>query len=292
MTQKMRNRQFRQLRDFINEKQIEENELILIGGDMNQDKFREGDGEEAYEKMLQFLGAASFNDATNGPQYTYDTNKNALVQHIHGQDSGYAELLDYIFYDAYGLKPNSESSCEILIPMSTVVNDTDDYKSMLSDHFPVTCTISYPSNVAAPTPGFQWGFQYQAEVEIQKASVCDADTWGAGDSDPYVKVTISKNGVEQTCGKTKTKNGTNEPVWNEMIFCQGVEFNNSDKVVISFYVYDDDSWGNGGANFIGSGEIEIDPSGGNYNDEVKLTNGDCNKDGEDGNLQFNIHFIS
>ena len=86
---------------------------------------------------------------------------------------------------------------------------------MLSDHLPVTCNILYPTaNLSEPNHDCCMFF---AEVMVLRASVCHADSWGAGDSDPYVSVRISINDSDHECDRTTTKSETNNPTWNEMM---------------------------------------------------------------------------
>lgn len=288
-SQSDREEQFWQTRRMIDYKNINMNELVLVGGDMNTNRYAYENGEENYQLMLQLLGASGFK--TNGNYlYTYDTVVNPLTASKYEGET-HQELLDYMFYDTESVTPFDESSCEIIRPVGTVITDTNDPRSMLSDHLPVTCNISYPT---ANNPSPSDDPMFFAEVTVRRARVCDADitsgfTPGSGDSDPYVDVRIHINGSEHECDKTSTIDNTNDPEWNEIISCSNVQFQATDRVLISFDAYDDDSWLNGGPDFIGTGVIAVNPIGGDFSSRVPLAYGNCNEDGADGHLFFSVH---
>jgi len=283
-SQSDRDDQFIQTRSLIDQKQINSNELILIGGDFNQNKYAEENGQENYENMLGTLHAAAFERNEDQFNYTYDTVANALTRSKYYEGETHQELLDYILYDTESVIPNDESSCEIIRPVSTITDDTDDPKSMLSDHLPVTCTISYTTE--NPNPPTSDSPMFFAEVTVRRASVCQADTWGGGYSDTFINIRIFKNGeVQAGCGTTTTINDTNDPVWEEMISCSNVQFQATDRILITFDAYDGDSGFNGSADFIGTGSIAVTPSGVDFNGDVKLEHGDCD---ENGHLEYRI----
>jgi endonuclease/exonuclease/phosphatase family metal-dependent hydrolase len=93
-SQSDREEQFWQTRRMIDYKNINMNELVLVGGDMNTNRYAYENGEENYQTMLQLLGAAGF--VTNGNyQYTYDTVMNPLTASTYEEETQ-QELLDYM----------------------------------------------------------------------------------------------------------------------------------------------------------------------------------------------------
>jgi len=275
-SQSDREEQFRLTRRMIDGKHINTNELVLVGGDMNTNKYAYGNGEEIYRGMLQLLHADVFD--TGGNRYTYDTEANALTASKYDEGVTHQELLDYILYDQYSVNPFDESSCEIIIPIAPGFPDSTGPESMLSDHLPVTCNILYPT--ANPNPPPSDGPMFFAEVTVQRASVCDADSAGGGYSDPYVDVRIHINDSEHECGKTSTIDETNDPAWDETISCSNVQFQATDRVLISFYAYDDDSFLSGGPDFIGTGVTAVNPNGEDFAGHVPLAYGNCNENGQ------------
>lgn len=124
----IREKQFTQLKKFIDDLNIPENEPVLIGGDMNVDKNK---FPEEYKNMKKSLDVT--HPAVSGNAYTYDHRTNDLA------GDNVNEFLDYIFYANNHKKPTSSSN---IVIMHKAVNGwkggpfkTEKYD--LSDHYAI-----------------------------------------------------------------------------------------------------------------------------------------------------------
>merc|ERR1712129_471004 len=72
------------------------------------------------------------------------------------------------------------------------------------------------------------------------------------------------------------------------ISCSNV-LKTTDRVLISFDAYDDDSGLNGGPDFIGEGDIGLNPNGEEHSGRVTLAHGNCD---ENGHLFYTISYIT
>jgi len=139
--------QFNIVKDFVDSKDIPSNELVLLGGDFNEEKDCSSNtcnGTEAYctnqtyyNEMIEILSA----DVPTylGDGYTYDTEQNTLLKGLYsGEDCDYYQYtLDYIFYSKEEhMMPSEESTCEVVYPLD------GDKGIDLSDHLPVSCIFS------------------------------------------------------------------------------------------------------------------------------------------------------
>jgi len=298
-SQSDREEQFWQTRRMIDYKNINMNELVLVGGDMNTNRYADeheameenvrsnGEwitGEQNYNLMRELLGAGAFNTIGNY-NFTYDTVENPLTRSKYEVGEIHRQLLDYMLYDQHGLLPYQESFCEIIKPVDA---DIGYHEGMLSDHLPVTCNILYPTG-NHPDHSPSDSAMFFAEVTILRATVCDADYLGGGASDSYIDVRIHVNDEDHECGKTSTIDNTNNPEWNEDISCSNYPFQATDRVLISFHAYDDDSSVIAVTNFIGTGITAVNPMGEDFEGRVTLEYGNCNEIGEVGHLFFNVH---
>ena len=146
----VRVKQFEKVRGFVDSKAIPSDELVLLGGDFNEDKdcrLRrcEGgakcEGQAYYNEMLNIL-SASVPDAASNITFTYDTENNDLLKSLYaGSDcETYQYTLDYIFSSDTNLIPTNSSYCEVLRPLASD-------GTHLSDHFPVACSFNIGSNL-------------------------------------------------------------------------------------------------------------------------------------------------
>lgn len=116
------------------------NELILFGGDFNEDKFNKKNGPKYFKEMLQELDAEEPKYRGN-LKYTLDEIENEILQDLWAWDNlkeKFRERLDYVLISNRGKKPR-ESYCEILKPQWP--KNCAAKECMLSDHFPNTCTF-------------------------------------------------------------------------------------------------------------------------------------------------------
>mmetsp|Transcript_15700 Transcript_15700/g.22328 ORF Transcript_15700/g.22328 Transcript_15700/m.22328 type:complete len:387 (+) Transcript_15700:108-1268(+) len=144
----VRLKQFNIVKEVIDSKNITKEELVLIGGDANEDKEcrllncdpgANCENQTYYNEMLTTLSADDLEistDTTNA--WTYNTENNTLLKSLYAESDcdTHQYLLDYIFVSQDHMAVKSSSVCEILNPLSAEGTD-------LSDHFPVTCVIDF-----------------------------------------------------------------------------------------------------------------------------------------------------
>ena len=146
--------QFQIVRNFIDNMQLPSSELVLIGGDFNEDRdcrVNRCEGEakcqnqQYYKEMIEVLNVSPIN-VTSSNTYTYNTEDNQLLKGLY-QDTDcdyYQYTLDYIFYSLGHWIPKEEkeemslSECRVLNPR---VESEDDVGVDLSDHLPVSCRL-------------------------------------------------------------------------------------------------------------------------------------------------------
>lgn len=145
---KVRMKQFNIVKEVIDSKNISKEELVLIGGDMNEDKDcrlmtcdRQAtcENQTYYNEMLTTLSAGELEISTETTNpWTYNTEANTLLKSLYeGSDCDKnQQLLDYIFYSEDHQAAKSSSVCEVINPLSAEGTD-------LSDHFPLTCVIDF-----------------------------------------------------------------------------------------------------------------------------------------------------
>jgi len=134
--------QFNIVKDFVDSKDIPSNELVLLGGDFNEEKDCSSNtcneteayciNQTYYNEMIEILSADV--PTYKGDSFTYDTEENILLKGLYSEEDCdyYRYTLDYIFYSEGHMIPSDESACEVVYP------DGID----LSDHLPVSCTFS------------------------------------------------------------------------------------------------------------------------------------------------------
>lgn len=119
--------QFKEMHDFITERNIPADEVVFIGGDMNVVK-----ESDEYPQMLQALNA-------NGPgvfagkRFSWDPATNGITNYNYGSYSG--QQLDYILTSARHAQPTYWHNLT-LDPSSPVWFDTYNFQEY-SDHYPV-----------------------------------------------------------------------------------------------------------------------------------------------------------
>jgi len=149
----IRETQYYMVNEFVADFQIPADELIMMGGDFNEDFYEDNKPfSTKYLNMISKLGADINEDefpvnTDLGFYNTKNTEHNLLLKNLWSSDPNYqpiSELLDYVFISKNGnidnrIKVDKESFCEILIPQ--VPAECDEEECMLSDHFPNTCTF-------------------------------------------------------------------------------------------------------------------------------------------------------
>ena len=134
-----RREEFKMMRKFLAEKQPKTTEMVLYGGDMNEDKYNHKVQDKYYKNMLAELHASE-PPIVGAQNFTYDTTMNPIPASF--QDKDYQELLDFVLLsNEYAQAMNA--SCEILIPQWPLDCDEEQKKEcMISDHFPNVCTFN------------------------------------------------------------------------------------------------------------------------------------------------------
>ena len=133
--------QYVRLREFVEDLNIPVAEIVLMGGDFNEDQWHHGG--KYYRTMLEEITADEVQ--MRGPiKYTQNTEKNKLLKGLHEGSAKwetYNETLDFIFpyHNGAHKTPDDTSFCEILIPQWPA--GCDNTECMLSDHFPMTCNF-------------------------------------------------------------------------------------------------------------------------------------------------------
>jgi endonuclease/exonuclease/phosphatase family metal-dependent hydrolase len=129
--------QYRIIRNFIKSKVILKDELVLIAGDLNEDKVYQAD---KYDTMLNEVWAEDIPlDPLEG-LYSYDGKENILAS------SNDREALDHVLYvtdpdiSATVILPGS--SCKYIKPKADYL---DFINRDLSDHYAIGCTINWDS---------------------------------------------------------------------------------------------------------------------------------------------------
>ena len=140
----VRVKQFTKTREYVDSKEIPSTDLVLLGGDFNEDKdcrvnsCEEGgncEGQTYYDEMMGILAAVEPQSISN-TTYTYDTEMNSFLKGLYEGDECdlYRYSLDYIFYSETHDIPLASSTCGVVIPDVT-----------LADHFPVSCNFDISS---------------------------------------------------------------------------------------------------------------------------------------------------
>jgi len=129
--------QYSIIRNFIKSKVIAKDELVLIAGDLNEDRVHQTD---KYETMLDEVWAEDIPLDTSSGQYSYDGKENILAS------SDDREALDHILHmadpDISTTVILPESSCKYIKPKA---NYLDFINRDLSDHYAIGCTINWGS---------------------------------------------------------------------------------------------------------------------------------------------------
>lgn len=134
----MRMEQYEVIKHFAAKFKIPKHQVILFGGDMNEDKFAHGKKAAYYSEMVEQLSAEDI-PVVGHQKFSFDTKKNPFVKSWY-PNKDYEERLDYIMVSRSGAKvAPADASCVILHP--TMPEDCTKAECEMSDHLPVTCTI-------------------------------------------------------------------------------------------------------------------------------------------------------
>ncbi len=129
--------QYSIIRNFIKSKAILKDELVLIAGDLNEDKVHQAD---KYDTMLNQVWAEDLPLDTSGGLYSYDAKENRLAS---GNDR---EALDHVLHVT-----DPDISATVILPGSNCryIKPKANYLYFinrdLSDHYAVGCTINWDS---------------------------------------------------------------------------------------------------------------------------------------------------
>mmetsp|Transcript_16065 Transcript_16065/g.37239 ORF Transcript_16065/g.37239 Transcript_16065/m.37239 type:complete len:352 (-) Transcript_16065:683-1738(-) len=140
---KERLRQYNVIDEFVLSKNISADELVIVGGDLNEDRYCGENTEDSepvctnedyYKVMLEELSAV---DPTlvGDIRFTYSTEYNKLAKLTNDKSSN--KLLDYLLYREDNLNPDNSTSCEIINAISNSTGED------MSDHMPLTCDYRF-----------------------------------------------------------------------------------------------------------------------------------------------------
>lgn len=141
-------KQYNVIRNYVQDKDIPSTDMVLLGGDFNEDKFCseyacEGFGpyceDETYYKEMVDILETDTPALMSNQTFTYDTTMNTILLEKGQQDEDfcfYRLLLDYVFYSKTHLIPGESSNCGIVFARDPSGGD-------LSDHFPIACEFNY-----------------------------------------------------------------------------------------------------------------------------------------------------
>nr|WP_241955230.1 sphingomyelin phosphodiesterase [Staphylococcus chromogenes] len=132
----VRARQMAEIHQFIEEKHIPKNEMVLIGGDLNVQK-----GSQEYQDMLSNLNVSA--PTYQGHNATWDTETNGIARYNYPD---YApQYLDYILVEKHHAKPShwSNEARPVKSPQWSVTSWGKSYTYQdFSDHYPVIASNS------------------------------------------------------------------------------------------------------------------------------------------------------
>ncbi|KAF9969366.1 hypothetical protein BGZ73_008297 [Actinomortierella ambigua] len=126
-----RSSQFAELRNYIKDKNIPANELVLMGGDFNVIR-----SSSEYPTMLTALNVNP-PDVYLGHSFTWDTKENDMAKYNYPKDV--PEYLDYILTDQSHAKTNTTQTA-LLVDSPPYTIDGEEWHDY-SDHYPVVMTI-------------------------------------------------------------------------------------------------------------------------------------------------------
>ncbi|NBI30300.1 sphingomyelin phosphodiesterase [Chengkuizengella marina] len=125
----VRSTQFQEMRDFIIDKNIPVEDIVLMGGDFNVNK----ENDQEYTLMLETLNVVPPDEFT-GHSSTFDYGTNSILAYGHSNSD--PQYLDYIFVEKDHAHPALWVNEVLNVKSPTwtaIINDYNDY----SDHYPV-----------------------------------------------------------------------------------------------------------------------------------------------------------
>jgi len=128
--------QFEEINKLVEKQNIPSNEIVLIGGDLNEDKFSE-EHPTYFDEMLDEMNAVQPEQVVNNEneKYSYNTEDNAFLNKY--WDDTYKEFLDVVLYKKDYLQP-AGASCKIMKPK----HEDGSEGNNLSDHYGNLCTFN------------------------------------------------------------------------------------------------------------------------------------------------------
>eukprot|EP00397_Hematodinium_sp_SG-2012_P006192 GEMP01006220.1.p1 GENE.GEMP01006220.1~~GEMP01006220.1.p1 ORF type:complete len:736 (+),score=134.55 GEMP01006220.1:316-2523(+) len=146
----VRVKQFKLMRDLIKSLKIPATEPVIIGGDLNVDRYALDDGEE-YDLMLKTLDANDACAIREPKTFSFDAVNNVLASSGPSSD-GNCGMLDYILTSRAHLKPTF-ASVEVFPVKSPVPYEFQNKEyTDLSDHYPVIGHFTYDVPVPSKVP--------------------------------------------------------------------------------------------------------------------------------------------
>lgn len=146
----VREKQFRQLKSFIDSRNISSSEPVIIAGDLNVDRAA---FPVEYMNMLNILNATEV-PRNGGLLFTADGS-------INHWNSDAGEILDYVLYSKAHLSPGS-SQAKVIVPRSISSSLFTQYD--LSDHFAVYADMQFNSPQLSHDQFFNYGGREAAKL--------------------------------------------------------------------------------------------------------------------------------
>ncbi len=156
-----RAQQFQMISDFIADQEIPVDEMVIIGGDLNVDRYGAVDPEE-YDSMLELMQVEEPRYA--GHEGTWDPQTNEIAAY---DFSGYpSEYLDYILVERNHRVPAVWHNLAWDIRSDVLWSDSGYYTDEFSDHYPVMGFIYADES----TPTSSTRLRHYDRVSFQSAS--------------------------------------------------------------------------------------------------------------------------
>ena len=186
----IRKSQFETIRDYINQKDIPNDEMIIILGDLNVMK-----ASPEYRSMLETHNVNE-PDSYAGADYSWDPSSNALVHANYPDLKG--QLLDYIFVEKDHKQPRywHNQVWDVVSPRLEIFGTFESYYMYeYSDHYPVVAFEF--ADETTPTRSFRADNQPYDRIQLQHAASNKFVSAAVDDREGWLEVD-SEGGSEQS----------------------------------------------------------------------------------------------
>lgn len=179
--EEIRNQQFAEIRNYIIDKKIPSNEMVVITGDLNVNK-----GSLEFKRMIELLNVSE-PDSYAGADFSWDPNINTLASKSFPDLNG--QLLDYILVDKDHLQPPywHNQVLDMESPRITLSGTIENYYAYdYSDHFPVTAFVY--ADEKTPTKSFRVNNSPYNAVSLQHVETKQYVLADPNNADGWLKV--------------------------------------------------------------------------------------------------------